>query len=471
MARFDTDLCIIGAGAAGLSLAAGAVQMGARVVLVEAGQMGGDCLNTGCVPSKALLAAARQAETLRRGFPGIAAMAPPVDFPAVMQHLRATIAAIAPMDSQERFEGLGVRVIRAHARFAGPDRVEAGGETIRARRIVIATGARPVLPQLPGLDEVPYLTHETIFDLAALPRHLLVLGAGPVGLELAQAFRRLGAGVTVVEAGPALGREDPDMAAPVLARLAAEGVVLHQGCRVVRVSSDGGDTVLHTDAGVLRGSDLLVATGRAARFDGMALERAGIATGAGGQLRLDHGLRTTNRRVYAIGDAAGRGQQTHLAGFHASVVIRPMLFGLPARADRMPIPVALYTDPGLARVGLTEAEARARHGNAAKVLCVPVSDSDRARAEARTEGLVKLVHKRGKPLGVAICAPDAGELIAPWALILAQNLRLSAIATTAFAYPTFQELNKRVASAYFSPELFDSPVVKALVRSVQRVIP
>ncbi len=468
-ARLRVDLCVIGAGSGGLSVAAGAAQLGASVVLIEADRMGGDCLNFGCVPSKALLAAGRSAAAFRAGAAfGVAPAEPRVDFAAAKDHVDRVIAAIAPHDSVERFEGLGVRVILARARFVSPQAVEAGGVVVRARRFVIATGSRPAVPPIPGLDAAPFLTNETIFALRERPEHLLVLGGGPIGVELAQAHRRLGCAVTVLEAGRALGREDPELAAPVLDRLRAEGVEIRQGAAVASVAVEGGGIALRTEGGeVFRGSHLLVATGRRAAVADLGLEAAGVRVNAAGVV-VDAGLRTTNRRVYAIGDAAGGPMFTHLAGHHAGLVIRSALFGLPARLRLDAIPRATYASPELAQVGLTEPEARARHGARLEVIRTPYAENDRARTEGLETGLLKLMIVRGRPVGVGIVGAQAGELIGLWALVVAGKLKLADVAGMVAPYPTLTELSKRAAGAYFAPRLFGSPIARRLVRIVQR---
>lgn len=467
------DLCIIGAGSGGLSVAAGAAQMGASVVLIEAGEMGGDCLNAGCVPSKALIAAAKVAHGRTGGAAmGIRPATPEVDFAAVKDHVARVIETIAPVDSQARFEGLGVRVIRAWGRMAGPDTVEAGGETIRARRIVIATGSRPFVPPVPGLSGVPFLTNETIFALRDRPAHLVVLGGGPIGLEMAQAHRRLGSAVTVVEAARALGREDPEAAAVVLSALRAEGIDIREGAAAERVeATPSGIALTLAGGGRVEGSHLLVAVGRRVALDDMGLDRGGVAFDRRG-VTVGADLRSlTNRRVYAVGDAAGGAQFTHLAGYHAGIVVRSALFGLPARARTDHIPRATYTDPEIAHVGLTEAEARERHGDRLEVLRAPFHDNDRAQAAQSTAGFVKLMAVRGRPVGATIVGEGAGDLIAPWALALSAGLKLSAVAGAVLPYPTRAEANKRAAGAYFSPRLFANPWVKRAVRLVQRLLP
>ncbi|NEY91244.1 dihydrolipoyl dehydrogenase family protein [Tabrizicola oligotrophica] len=472
MSLLKPDLCIIGAGAAGLSLAAGAVQMGASVVLVEGAEMGGDCLNTGCVPSKALLAAGKAAEAMRQAGPfGITPVQPEIDFAAVKDHLGRVISGIAPHDSQGRFEALGVTVLRDWARFISPRELEVGGQTIRARRFVIATGSHAALPPVPGLAAVPYLTNETIFGLRDRPVHLLILGGGPAGMELAQAYRRLGSRVTVIEAARALGRDDPDCAAVVLEALRGEGVDIREGQDVVRlrVIPEGVEAVL-ADGAVLTGSHLLVAAGRIP-----ALERLDLA--AGGVACTDKGVTVgatlrsvSNRRVYAIGDAAGGPQFTHAAAAHAGVVIRQVLLGLPAKSAPR-VPWVTYTEPELAQVGLTETEARAAFGDRLHVLRTGFAGNDRARAELKAEGLVKVMVVRGRPVGASIAGPQAGELIGLWALAIAARIRIGTVAGLILPYPTLGETAKRAAGAYFSAKLFDNPAVKRVVRLVQRLVP
>lgn len=471
MKPIETDICVIGAGSGGLSVAAGAVQMGARVVLIEAGEMGGDCLNAGCVPSKALIAAAKAAEAQRHGFRGVAPHDPQVDFAAVKDHVHAVIAQIAPVDSQDRFEGLGCTVIRAFARFTGPDEVVAGDTTVRARRFVIATGSRPFVPPIQGVDTVPYLTNETIFDLRERPDHLIVIGGGPIGMEMAQAHRRLGCKVTVIEGGKVLGRDDPELAKVVVAALTAEGITFVEGQQVVRLAGQAGAVeVTLGDGQTVKGSHLLLAVGRKVALDGMGLDAAGIEHTPKG-VTVDARLRSSNRRVYAVGDAAGGLQFTHVAGWHAGIVIRQIVLGLPAKADTRAIPRATYTDPELAQVGLTEAEARARHGDALTIVRAEFAHNDRAQAEGKTTGLAKVMIVKGRPVGASIVGPQAGELIGLWALAMSARLKVSAVAGMVAPYPTLGEVSKRAAGAYFGPKLFENAALKRLVQLVQRWLP
>ncbi|MFZ1427236.1 MAG: FAD-dependent oxidoreductase [Geminicoccaceae bacterium] len=458
-ATLTPDLCIIGAGSAGLSVAAAAAQMGAAVVLIERGEMGGDCLNVGCVPSKSLIAAAAAAQSMRTGTPfGVAPARPEVDFAGVRQHVRDVIAGIAPMDSVERFQRLGVEVIREQARFSGPDEVVAGLRRVRARRFVVATGSRPAVPPIAGLGAGPYLTNETVFDLARLPTRLLVLGGGAIGCELAQAFRRLGSEVVLADMGPILAKDDPELTAVVRCRLTSEGIELREHVRVTGVET-GPALFIEGAAGreVLAGSDLLIATGRKPQVEDLGLEIAGIAHDAQG-IKVDARLRTTNARVFAIGDVAGGMQFTHRANYQAGIVIRNALLRWPARASDRAIPRVTFTDPELASVGLSEAAARSA-GVSHEVLRWPLADNDRARAERTTAGLIKVVAgKRGRILGAAIVGSHAGELILPWVLAVQQRMKLSAMAGVVAPYPTLSEISKRVAGAYYAPRLFSDRV-------------
>ncbi len=460
MSIIKTDICVIGAGSGGLSVAAGAVQMGARVVLVEGHKMGGDCLNYGCVPSKALLAKAKAAKA-----------GASVEFADAMAHVQTTIDAIAPHDSVERFEGLGVQVIQGWARFADRETVEVDDQQIRARRFVIATGSRAAIPAIPGLDSVPYMTNETVFAQTTCPGHLLIIGGGPIGMEMAQAHRRLGARVTVIEGARALGRDDPEAAGLVVEALRREGVEVVEGVEVEQVSGHTGAIEIQVKGGtIFSGTHLLIAAGRAPNIDRLDLERAGIRHTRAG-ITVDAGLRTTNKRVHAIGDVAGLGQFTHLAGYHAGVIIRSMLFGLPAKASHDHIPHVTYTEPELAQIGPTEAEARKRFGARLSVHKVAYDQNDRAQAEGRTEGFMKLMVAGGRPVGVTCVGTQAGEIIAPYALAISNRLKLTAMAGTVLPYPTLAEISKRAAGAYFSPKLFDNINVKRVVGAVQRWLP
>lgn len=468
----NTDICVIGAGSGGLSVAAGAAQLGAPTVLIEKARMGGDCLNSGCVPSKALLAAAKAAQSMRTASKfGVRASDIAVDFARVMDHVHGVIAAIAPNDSVERFRELGCIVIQASARFISPNEVEAGGTIIRARRFVIATGSRAAIPPVTGLDQVPYLTNETIFENRVRPEHLIILGAGPIGMEMGQAYLRLGARVTLVERFTAMAKDDPELAAIAIAALRSEGAVIMEDAEVASVSRDSNgaiDIVIKNKSGEqrIRGSHLLVAAGRHPNIQGLNLEAANIQYDSTG-IKTDAGLRTSHRRVYAIGDVTGGPQFTHVAGYHAGLVIRSALFRAPAKFDNSAVPRVTYTDPEVAQVGMTEADA-VQANIAHRVLHWRFDENDRAQAERRTEGLAKIITgKGGEILGAGLAGANAGELLQPWILAMTRKLKIGAMTGIIAPYPTLGEVNKRIAGSYYTPALF-SPRTRWIVSMLRK---
>ncbi|GIL02102.1 MAG: mercuric reductase [Alphaproteobacteria bacterium] len=466
------DICVIGAGSGGLTVAAAAAAFGVSVVLVEKGRMGGDCLNYGCVPSKAMLAAAKRMRAVATA--GAFGIAVPdgaaADPRKVNDHVRAVIAAIAPNDSEERFTALGVRVIRAAARFVDRRTVEAAGLTIRARRFVIATGSTPVVPPIPGMATVDYFTNETIFENRRRLAHLIIIGAGPIGLEMAQAHQRLGTRVTVIEAATALANEDPELAAVVVEALRAEGVDIRERATVERVERRGRSGVRVHLAGdapaAIEGSALMVATGRRANVADLGLDQARVRFEATG-VKVNAALRTSNRRVYAIGDVVGPPQFTHLAGYHAAQVVRSILFRQNARPDLSIVPRATFTDPELAQVGLTEGQARQSHREL-RILRWPFHENDRAQAERRTAGMVKLVtDARGRILGAGIVGAEAGELINLWALAVARKMTVRDIVGYVAPYPTLAEAGRRAAIGFYAP-LPRRPLVRWLVNFLRK---
>ena len=465
-----TDLCVIGAGSGGLSVAAGAVQMGANVTLLEGGKMGGDCLNYGCVPSKALIAAAKHAHAMTTGAKfGVAPVTPDIDFAKAKEHVFSVIRKIEPHDSVERFEGLGVNVIREFGTFLSQSEVQAGDTRIRARRFVIATGSSPFVPPIPGLDTVCYETNETVFELRKRPEHLLIIGGGPIGMEMAQAHRRLGCEVTVLEGLKALGRSHPEHAAVVIEQLRCEGIRIFEGAMAEQISGERGAISIKTADGMsIEGTDLLVAVGRKPNVERLNPEAAGIETTRTG-IKVNQYLKTTNSRIYAIGDVAGGAQFTHVAGYHAGVVVQSALFGLPAKARNDHIPSATYTDPEIAEVGLSEGAAREKFGERAEIVTFDYGENDRAMAEGLSNGQVRVVVVRGRPVGASIVGAHAGELIHTWSLVIANGLKMRALAGMIAPYPTIGEVNKRAAGAYFSKRLFASPAVRRIVRAVQRL--
>jgi pyruvate/2-oxoglutarate dehydrogenase complex dihydrolipoamide dehydrogenase (E3) component len=469
----EYDLIVIGAGAAGLSVAAGAAQLGVRVALIERDRMGGDCLNFGCVPSKALLAAGHAAQAARQANRfGIRLPEPVVDWDAVRTHVQGVIATIAPTDSEERFRALGANVIRGEARFVAPDAISVDGKRFTARRIVIAAGTTAFVPPIPGLAEVPFWTNTSLFDLEEKPSHLLILGGGPIGLEMADAFSGLGCAVTVLEGASIAGKEDPELVAGLRDALTARGIVLHEGVAVAAV--EPGPVLVLADGRRVSGSHLLVAVGRRPSLASLALEAAGVtATRLG--IATDAGLRSiSNKRVFAAGDIAdpvGIGPRafTHAAGYHGGIIIRRALFRLPAKVDYSALPRVTYTELELAQVGRTEAEARAA-GLTVTVLRAPMAENDRAIAERETRGLVKLVVSKGRVVGAGILAPGAGEIIGAWTLAVASRTKLSALAGLIAPYPTRSEAGKRAAGSYYTAKLF-SDWTRTLVRLLARWLP
>ena len=462
------DICIIGGGSGGLSVAAGAAQLGASVVLFERAEMGGDCLNTGCVPSKAMLEAAKIAKIANNGMPsmGISAGQAEIDFGAVKAHVRDVIAGIAPHDSEERFRGLGVNVIKSEASFTSKDSVTAiqDGEpiSVRAKYLVGGTGSHPVDPAINVLECISYYTNETMFDLNEKPQHLIIIGGGPIGIEMAQAHRRLGCDVTVLEASAIMGRDDPDLVGRLMTKMTDEGIRLIEQARITSITQNGARIMIDiSDGESIEGTHLLVAAGRRPNIDTLNLEAASISYDARG-IQTDNRLRSSNKRVYAIGDVAGRHQFTHVAGYHAGIVIRNILFKLPAKLRDDAIPWVTYTDPELAQTGLTWTEAVSRYGaDAVRRTDWELRDNDRARAARRTEGLIRVISdKKGKILGASILAPNAGELIHSWTLALQAGLKMSAMAGTIAPYPSWSEASKRAAGAFFTERLFSARTKK-----------
>jgi pyruvate/2-oxoglutarate dehydrogenase complex dihydrolipoamide dehydrogenase (E3) component len=468
---FHTDLCVIGAGSGGLSVAAAAAMMQVPVVLIEKHQMGGDCLNVGCVPSKALIAAAKHAAHMRDAVAfGFAPVEIKPAFNKVQAHVSDVVATIAPNDSVARFQALGVRVFKGEGRFLNKRTVEVNGQQITARRFIIATGSRPTIPAIPGLAEVPYLTNESLFDLTKLPKSLVIIGGGPIGMEMAQAHARLGSAVTVVQSIRVLPREDAEAARVVVAAMIRDGVAIREQASVTRIEGTGERlrVFIRTAMGEeqLEATHILVAAGRTATTQGLGLDKAGIAVGAQG-ITVNAKLRTTNPKVYAIGDCAGPPQFTHRANYHAGLVIRNALFRLPVKANDTLIPRVTFTDPEIAAIGLSEEEALAR-GAGVRILRWPFSENDRAQADRRVEGFIKVtVDKKGRILGVCIAGHNAGELITPWTLAMTKGLKITAMTGITFPYPTYSEVSKRVATAFLLPKL-RSPGLQRLLSFIRK---
>lgn len=383
METTTADLCIIGAGSGGLSVAAAASQMGLNVVLVEKGKMGGDCSNYGCVPSKSLLAVGKHADAMRHADVfGMTSVNPEVDYVKLRDYIRGVIDTIAPNDSVERFEGLGVNVILGAAHFVGKNEVEANEKRVKAKRFVIAAGARAAVPPIPGLDNTPYFTNETIFDLAEKPKHLIVVGGGPIGCELAQAYALFGAKVTILEGIKLLPRDDLECVEVIRQRLKRNGIDIFEGIKVTNiVGSDKTITVTIEEDGQeksIHGSYLLMATGRCPNIDELDCEKAGVETDKLGVI-VDGRLRSSNKKIYAIGDVARTFQFTHAAGYHAEIVIRNALFRQPAKVNYKAMPWVTYTEPEMAHVGMNEMIAE-DSGFKYKVLKMNMSEIDRNQA-------------------------------------------------------------------------------------------
>lgn len=462
------DICVIGAGSAGLSVAAGASQMGAKTVLIEARKMGGDCLNTGCVPSKSLLAAAKVAQSVRKGERfGLKDTSPKIDFAKAQSYVGEVVARIAPNDSVERFTGLGCTVIESPAKFLDSGTVAAGDKRVKARRFVIATGSQPYVPPIPGLDKVHFFTNESIFENTELPNHLIVIGAGPIGCEMAQAHRRLGSRVTVLDLARMLPKDDPEAVHVIRQAFLAEGIETTESAQIVRVEKcDGGLVIVLAENGGERrveGSHLLVATGRRPNLRRLNLEAAGVKFSLKG-VEVDSRLRTSNKRIFAAGDVIGQYQFTHMASYHAGIILRNALFRLPAKNAPKALPWVTYTDPELSHVGSTEAEAKSCYGDGIRILSSEFWHNDRAQADGSPEGFLKaIVTKRGKILGATIVGSHAGELILPWVLAISKGLKIGDMAGLIAPYPTLSEVTKRAAGSYYTPSLFSSRTRK-LVR-------
>ena len=460
--QYDVDVCVIGAGSAGLSVASGAAQLGRSVVLFEADEMGGDCLNYGCVPSKALIAAGKHAHAFSSGeIFGVKVEKPTVDFETVKAHIQGVIDHIAPVDSQERFEGLGCIVIRERASFKDANTVESETTEVKAKRFVIAVGSRASAPPIPGLADTPYLTNETIFSMKKQPKKLLVIGAGPIGLELGQALKRLGSEVAIIDIAAPLGRSEPEHAEVLVNALKDEGVEFYAPAKtkLIRKTKTGVAIDLE-DGTTIEGSHLLVAAGRAPNVNGLGLENAGIEYDRRG-IDVTNSLRTSNKRVYAAGDVAkGMGGLTHAAGYHAGQLIRNFYFSPPfmgdmlGKANTTRMPAAIYSEPELASIGMTEAQAKEAGHN---VRCVKwdFEENDRAIAERSDHGGVKIVATtKGVILGGSVVGESAGEIIHMISVAMANKVKISGLAQIISPYPTRSEAVKRAASSWYTDALF-----------------
>lgn len=469
------DLVIIGGGVGGLVTASVAGQLGLDVVLIERhGVLGGDCLNAGCVPSKSLIRSAEVAHLMRHADRfGVSAVAPQVDLGIVMDRVRAVIDRLAEHDDPERFRGFGVDVRFGEARFTDPHTVTVDGEPIAGRRLVIATGSRPAIPAIPGLETAGYWTNETVFAQRTLPPRLAVIGGGPIGTELAQAFSRLGSQVTVLQSAPCLlPKEDRELTAGLEERFAAEGITVYTGASVDRVATQQGVSTLHVqgpDKSMAVPADaILLGAGRHANVEALILDAAGVAVDEG-RIRVDRRMRTTARHIYACGDCCGPYPFTHMAEYQAGIVIANAIFHAPKKADYRVVPRVTYTAPELAHVGLTEAEAEAR-GQRIQTARFPFRDVDRAVCDGQPEGQVKLVLSRGRLIGASVLGAHGGELIHELVLAMQARVRVSRIAAAVHAYPTRSQVHRRAINSLYAPRLF-APRTRRLVRWLNRLWP
>jgi pyruvate/2-oxoglutarate dehydrogenase complex dihydrolipoamide dehydrogenase (E3) component len=470
MPTYDFDIGIIGGGSAGLTVAAGAAQLGAKTLLVEKEkELGGDCLHYGCVPSKTLIRTAQARHIMKSspsfGLPSIDV--PPVDFKAVRNRIRSVIAAIQKHDSEERFCSLGVKVGFGEPGFADEHAIRLNGRSFTAKNWVIATGSSPGIPSIDGLDGTPYMTNREIFSLESLPGSMIILGAGPMATEMAQAFCRLGTKVSVVQrSGQILSREDEDMADEVMQVLQSEGVTFYLNALVLRAQDRGKtrEVTIRTGQGEeinLAAERIFIATGREANTRGLRLEEAGVRFDRKG-VKVDGRMRTTQKHIYAAGDVTGAFQFTHAAGYEGSIVLSNAVFHLPRKADYTFLPWCTYTDPELASIGMNEKRAK-EAGVEYSVWREEFKDNDRSVAEGERSGKMKmLLDKREAPVGVQIFGPQAGELVSEWVALLGGKVKLSTLASAVHPYPTLAEINKRVASKFLATKIFSDRVKKGL---------
>ena len=470
MATYDYDIGIIGGGAAGLTVASGAAQVGAKTLLIEKEQvLGGDCLHFGCVPSKTLIRTAQAWQTMKNskdlGLPAIEL--PSVDFTQVRERIRSVIATIQQHDSEERFCGLGAKVEFGEPAFVDEHSIHLNGQRISAKSWVISSGSSPQIPPIEGLSKTPHITNKEIFSLDRLPESMVILGAGPIAIEMAQAFCRLGTKVSVVQrSGQILSKEDREMADEVMGVLAAEGVVFHLNVSVLVVGDLGREKEVHIrnkkgEVSTLRAEQILVAMGRVPNLEGLHLEAIGVELDPKG-IKVDNRMRTTQKHIYAAGDVTGAFQFTHAAGYEGGIVVSNAIFRLPRKANYTFLPWCTYTDPELAGIGMNEKAAK-NAGIEYTVFTEAFQDNDRSLAEGNRTGKIKLLlDKNENPIGVGILGPHAGELLNEWVAVLNGKVKLSTLAAAVHPYPTLGEINKRVAGAYLSPKIFSDTVRKGL---------
>ncbi|HXX56762.1 MAG TPA: FAD-dependent oxidoreductase [Thermodesulfovibrionales bacterium] len=470
MAKFDFDIGILGGGSGGLTVAAGAAQLGAKTLLIDKdGRLGGDCLHYGCVPSKTLIMTSRVRRMMKRaehfGLPE--AELPPVDFRVVAERIRHVIGIIQRHDSEERFCGLGVKVEFGEPAFLDEHSLRVSGKGYSAKSWVIATGSSPSIPQIKGLDRTPFITNKQIFSLERLPKSMIIFGGGPIGIEMAQAFTRLGTAVTVVQRPDRiLPREDKDMSDLVMDVLRGEGVTFYLNASIEGTGDSGTErqVVIKTAEGAavtLRAETILVAAGRDPNVSGLGLEHIGVDLDRKG-IKVDDRMRTNHRHIYAVGDVNGRYLFTHVAGYEGSIAVSNAVFHLPRKADFTNLPWCTYTDPELANIGMNEAMAKAA-GIDYSVWTEEFRGNDRSLAEGEDVGKIKmLLDERERPIGVQIFGPHAGELVSEWVAVMNGKVRFSTLVSAMHPYPTLGEINKKVAGNFLATKLFSDKVKKGL---------
>ncbi len=454
--KFTHDVIVIGGGAAGLTAAGGCALFGLKVALIEGNKMGGECLNNGCVPSKAIITAAKRAQEAREEKRyGVQLAAPKVEWAGVHKHIHDAIAHIEPHDSKETFEEMGCEVIMAHATITGKQSVEVGGCTLTAPRIVIATGSGPFVPPIDGLESTPYLTNENLFDLPELPAHLVIIGGGVIGMEMAQSFRRLGSEVTIIEPGEPMGRDDRESVQVVVDTMKEEGVTFVQG-KAEKVEGSEGNITVHTGGGeTVTGSHLLIAVGRKARVTGYGLEELGMELGRNG-IKVDDRRRTSVKGIYAIGDCREGPRLTHVSGYEGSNVALEITTGIPTKVDWKALPWCTYTEPEVAQIGMTEQEAKEKHGDAVTIIKEGFDHNERAIAEDSTKGHLKVILKGKKVIGASICGKNAGELLLPFTQSITGKSNTFAMGSAIISYPTRSEITKAAAFSAWEPTVFGS---------------
>lgn len=467
---YDFDVVVIGAGSGGLTVAVGCQKLGLRTALIEGGHFGGDCLNFGCVPSKTLIASATAAYNVSRaGDFGVRCSSPETDWSAIKERIESVKDEIRQHENPQYFRTNGMEVFEDYASFTDPHTLQVGQKQISSRYIVIATGSRPAVPPVANLQEVGFVTNETVFSMQKLPGRLGIVGAGPIGCELAQAFSRLGTKVILLDSLKGiLDKEDDDMAALVADQFEQEGISIGCGAKIEKVSTTGeSQKVIHCEIeGVSQEhsvDELLISTGRRPNTEKLDLEAAGIETDKGA-IRTDPHMRTSQRHIFAVGDVTGGLMFTHMASQQAGVVIKNMVFGIPAKNSTTAFPWVTYVDPELASVGYNEKRAGAA-GISYELSTAALKGNDRALATGEAGGIVKILTSRGKIIGAQILAPHAGELIPEFVMAIAHNLRLRDIASLTHAYPTLAESNKKAASDALAPKIF-SDKVRALLRGL-----